>query len=716
MDLTKLHQLTRNFIVVLNYKGIITDLIPMQALPLDYNSNELIGSKFSSYLFKSELKKFNLQFKNLKVNKVQKVDYLLKTKTNKLEWYKLSLLKNKTHYIIYCNEIDEYKIKESNEAFKLLADLAPIPIIGFEYPSLTLNYSNQSVKKDIGFHYSEIQDFKTWHKRILFAGKDDMKQKGKERQEYLEKMIKGAFVDGDPLRRSIITKNGIAKRFEINFSTLSKTQIYAFFHDVTDQTNAKIILKENEEKIRNLIENLAVPILSFDVETNSIFANQKQTALIKHILPKIKKIDDFLKYIIPNSFQPKAKQLLLNSIKELKKSKPNFSQQQVDNEFDLLCSDNKQRTFKIKSTIINKTLVLIFKDITDERFAFKLLKESEKNFKALAKNMPTAIGAYDVNEKIIFLNKHFTKLTGYSTKDIPTLKDWYKKSQPDLKIRKELYNYWTNLLTEHKNGITKNKPDLIRKVKCKNGAFKYLKFLFSISDETFYVQTIDVTNETLAKKELEKSHEQLRLLTGSLQVEIEKERKYISREIHDELGQQITSIKMQISNLWKKIKNEKFEIDYRTVLTSIDNSIKTVRNISTKLRPSILDDLGLQAALEWLIKDFTQTNQTQFSFKYLIDETKLDKETQLHFFRIIQESLTNIKRHANATKVSINLTNSKEQICLSIKDNGNGFNIDEPTRSMGITLMKERILAIKGTFSLNSILTKGTTIKICIPR
>lgn len=716
MDLTKLHQLTRNFIVVLNYKGIITDLIPMQALPLDYNSNELIGSKFSSYLFKSESKKFNLQFKNLKVNKVQKVDYLLKTKTNKLEWYKLSLLKNKTHYIIYCNEIDEYKIKESNEAFKLLADLAPIPIIGFEYPSLTLNYSNQSVKKDIGFHYSEIQDFKTWHKRILFAGKDDMKQKGKERQEYLEKMIKGAFSDGDPLRRSIITKNGIAKRFEINFSTLSKTQIYAFFHDVTDQTNAKIILKENEEKIRNLIENLAVPILSFDLETNSIFANQKQTALIKHILPKIKKIDDFLKYIIPNSFQPKAKQLLLNSIKELKKSKPNFSQQQVDNEFDLLCADNKQRTFKIKSTIINKTLVLIFKDITDERFAFKLLKESEKNFKALAKNMPTAIGAYDVNEKIIFLNKHFTKLTGYSTKDIPTLKDWYKKSQPDLKIRKELYNYWTNLLTEHKNGITKNKPDLIRKVKCKNGAFKYLKFLFSISDETFYVQTIDVTNETLAKKELEKSHEQLRLLTGSLQVEIEKERKYISREIHDELGQQITSIKMQISNLWKKIKNEKFEIDYRTVLTSIDNSIKTVRNISTKLRPSILDDLGLQAALEWLIKDFTQTNQTQFSFKYLIDETKLDKETQLHFFRIIQESLTNIKRHANATKVSINLTNSKEQICLSIKDNGNGFNIDEPTRSMGITLMKERILAIKGTFSLNSILTKGTTIKICIPR
>ena len=716
MDLTKLHQLTRNFIVVLNYKGVITDLIPMQALPLDYNSNELIGSKFSSYLFKSELKKFNLQFKNLKVNKVQKVDYLLKTKKNKLEWYKLSLLKNKTHYIIYCNEIDEYKIKESNEAFKLLADLAPIPIIGFEYPSLTLNYSNQSVKKDIGFHYSEIQDFKTWHKRILFAGKDDMKQKGKERQEYLEKMIKGAFADGDPLRRSIITKNGIAKRFEINFSTLSKTQIYAFFHDVTDQTNAKIILKENEEKIRNLIENLAVPILSFDLETNSIFANQKQTALIKHILPKIKKIDDFLKYIIPNSFQPNAKQLLLHSIKELKKSKPTFSQQQIDNEFDLLCADNKQRTFKIKSTIINKTLVLIFKDITDERFAFKLLKESEKNFKALAKNMPTAIGAYDINEKIIFLNKHFTKLTGYSTKDIPTLKDWYKKSQPDLKIRKELYNYWTNLLTEHKNGITKNNPELIRKVKCKNGTFKYLKFLFSISDDTFYVQTIDVTNETLAKKELEKSHEQLRLLTGSLQVEIEKERKYISREIHDELGQQITSIKMQISNLWKKIKNEKFEIDYRTVLTSIDNSIKTVRNISTKLRPSILDDLGLQAALEWLIKDFTHTTQTQFSFKYQIDETKLDKETQLHFFRIIQESLTNIKRHANATKVSVNLTNSKEQICLSIKDNGNGFNINEPTRSMGITLMKERILAIKGTFSLNSILTKGTTIKICIPK
>ena len=100
MDLTNLHQLTRNFIVTLNHKGIINNLIPMQAFPLDYNANELIGSKFSSYLYKGELKKFNLQFKNLKVNKVQKVDYLLKTKKNKLEWYKLSLLKNKTHYII----------------------------------------------------------------------------------------------------------------------------------------------------------------------------------------------------------------------------------------------------------------------------------------------------------------------------------------------------------------------------------------------------------------------------------------------------------------------------------------------------------------------------------------------------------------------------------------------------------------------------------------
>jgi PAS domain S-box-containing protein len=715
MDLSNLHQLTRNFIVVINNKGIINDLTPMQSKPLDYHSSELLGTKFTSFIHKNSITEFTEKYNQQKINSVEKVDFKLITKKNQLEWYRLSIHKTQNCTTIYCNEIHEFKLNESIETFKYLADAAPMPIVGFNYPNLSLNYSNKSFNRVMGFDYSEIKNFKSWHKRIVFKNKDDMKIKGKERTLYIEKMIQGAFEEGEPLRRTLITKNGI-KKFEISFTALNKNFIYAFFHDITEQSLSRSILIESENKIRTLLENLPISVLSFDLSNNNIFANKKQKQFISHILPKIKKIEDLVKFISPTNTKPKAVELLKNTIKSLRNFNKDKTIQLPDNEFKLKCADGVERIFKVKSSIINNVFILIFKDITDERNALHLLENSEKNFKALAKNMPTAIGAYDVNEKIIFLNKHFTKLTGYTIKDIPTLKEWYKKSQTDVKLRKELYNYWTNLLSQHKNGTLKNKPTLIRKIRCKNGTTKYINFLFSISDETYYVQALDVTEETLSKKELEKSHEQLRMLTGTLQNEIEKERKYISREIHDELGQQITSIKMQIGNIWKKIKSNELENEYRSILSSIDYSIQTVRNISTRLRPSILDDFGLQAALEWQVKEFTKTSIANFTFVYKINESELSKETQLHFFRIVQESLTNIKRHANASKVSLILNDSKDKTCLTVKDNGKGFNTNKSTNTMGITLMKERIIAINGTFNIKSILNKGTTIKICIPR
>ena len=716
MDLTNLNLLTRNFIILINSNGIIIDLIPMDTNPLDYSSSEFLQSKFTKFIHKSSIEKFKTTLRNVKSKQANKIDTLLVTKNKKEEWYKLSLIKNKNNIIVYCNEIHNYKLKESNDAFKLLADQAPMPILGFEYPSLNLNYSNKSFKKDSGYEFTEIKKFSQWHKRILFTDEEDKKKKGKERSKYLEDMIKGAFKNGEPLRRQILAKNGVAKRYDISFSILNENQLYAFFHNITDQYNAQLLLKKNQNKLLSLIENFPLPVLSYDLSSKTIFANHQKKFLFGKKLSKLKKIEDFVKFIIPTSNAPKAKTVFTKSIKLLKSKRSNETFRLVDFEISLLCDDNKIHTFKIKQTIIDSVLVLIFKDITEERKALQLLEESEKNYKALAQNMPTAIGAYNVKEKIIFLNKHFTKLTGYTIKDIPTLKEWYRKSQPDIQTRKELYSYWTNLLKEYKNGVNTEKPIIVRKVRCKDGNFKYLNFLFSIAEDTFYVQAIDVTEETFFKQELVKSHDQLRNLAGSLQTAIEKERKHISSEIHDELGQQITSIKMQLGNFWKKSGNHTYENDYKNILKSIDHSIKTVRNISTKLRPSILDDLGLIAALEWQIKEFCKTTNTKVLFKHAIDEAEIDKATQLHFFRIMQESLTNINRHANASKVSVNLNATKEQICLSIADNGIGFNIDQPTHSMGILLMKERALAINGSFSIKSLIKKGTTIKICLPR
>ena len=715
MNYKNLYKLTRNFIISVDSKGIILELTPIHSKPLDYTPKELIGSCFFNYIIPTSSVQIKKQFKNLKNNKAEKTDYKFITKKNKPEWYKLSFIKDKSGIVIYCNEIDALKLNENNRIFKSMADNAPIPIVGINYHDLSLNYSNKRFIKDIGFDYSEIRKFKEWHKKIIFIDDDDKKRKGIERQKYIEKMVQGAFVNGVVLRRNIITKSGEVKKFEIDFSVLDKTNLYVFFYDITDKHFAQKLMKENEAKVRMLLENLPVPILCFDLTNNNILVNNKQKEIISQIISKIKTPKDFSKFIITNSSYPNSIKIFLDSLKKVNSNKPESIINIPDYEINLKCADKKERVFKIKSTIIEATLVMIFKDVTEERKALILLEESEKNFRALAENMPTAIGAYDSKEKIIFLNTHFTLLTGYTKDDIPTLKEWYKQSQPDPKSRREDYLFWKNLLADYKNITTTVKPIIMRKVRCKNGTLKDLNFLFSIAKETFYVQVIDVTEERNAKMELEKSHNQLRSLTGSLQNEIEKERKYISREIHDELGQQITGLKMQVSNIYKKNNNENIKEEYQEILNSIDHSIKTVRNISTKLRPSILDDLGLNAAIEWHLKEISKTSSIKFVFKNNFEENELTKEIQLQFFRILQESITNIIRHANATKVEINLYKDKQQICFSIKDNGKGFDLDAPTNSLGILLMRERVLTINGELKIESFINKGTTIKVWLP-
>ena len=136
------------------------------------------------------------------------------------------------------------KLNENNRIFKSMADNAPIPIVGINYPDLSLNYSNKRFIKDIGFDYSEIRKFKEWHKKIIFVDDDDKKRKGIERQKYIEKMVQGAFVNGVVLRRNIITKSGEVKKFEIDFSVLDKTNLYVFFYDITDNHFAQKLMKE----------------------------------------------------------------------------------------------------------------------------------------------------------------------------------------------------------------------------------------------------------------------------------------------------------------------------------------------------------------------------------------------------------------------------------------------------------------------------------------
>jgi len=346
-----------------------------------------------------------------------------------------------------------------------------------------------------------------------------------------------------------------------------------------------------------------------------------------------------------------------------------------------------------------------------------LLKDSQQKFKALAENMPMAIGGYDANGNVIFLNNHFTITTGYTENDVPNIKEWYKKTQPQVNRRQAFYEHWMKIVADFRTNKIKIKPEIKATSRCKDGSFKHFTYSFSIYKDITYFLIIDITEQEKAKKELEKSHKELRNLASHLQEIREEERKSISREIHDELGQQITGMKMDVSSVFKKRKamDADEELKRKEIIEAFNASIKIVRKIATQLRPSILDDLGVIATFEWLIQDFKKRTGIECVFYYNIDENQINIDFKNNLFRILQESLTNITRHSAATSVNIDFFIAGDQIRLIIADNGKGFNQNSPKETLGIIGMRERTSILNGSFVVVSEKMKGTRIIISIP-
>lgn len=221
------------------------------------------------------------------------------------------------------------------------------------------------------------------------------------------------------------------------------------------------------------------------------------------------------------------------------------------------------------------------------------------------------------------------------------------------------------------------------------------------------------------EKELRHSQEQLRNLSTHLHSMVEEERTRISREIHDELGQLLTILKMELSWLKKQLPKNEGALRERTksMARLVDTTVQTLRKISTELRPGVLDDLGLTAAIEWQVQEFQSRTQLRCSLTVRPEEILLDPDRSTTIFRIFQETLTNIVRHANADEVTILLEKNEDCLILEVKDNGRGITQSQITnsKSLGLLGIRERALLWGGTVQISGLPGKGTTITVQIP-
>ncbi len=245
-------------------------------------------------------------------------------------------------------------------------------------------------------------------------------------------------------------------------------------------------------------------------------------------------------------------------------------------------------------------------------------------------------------------------------------------------------------------------------------------------DEPEFLQGImfDVTAQKRFEEELRSSHVRMRELAAHLEGVREEERTRIAREIHDELGQALTGIKIDLAWMNKRLQIPDGAIQTDLLLKritamkdTIDSTVQVVRKISAELRPGILDGFGLPAAIEWQALEFQDRTGIQCRLSAIPEDLELDERPSSAIFRIFQELLTNIVRHANASQVNISLRKRRGTLVLEVQDNGRGIAENEKFKanSFGLLGVRERVALLGGKSSIKGVQGQGTTVTIRIP-
>ncbi len=371
--------------------------------------------------------------------------------------------------------------------------------------------------------------------------------------------------------------------------------------------------------------------------------------------------------------------------------------------------------WKILQDPNSENLYINITDITEKKRMEDRLAASEQQYRLLFRYASDAILLFDEQSTIIEdANYSAEMLFGYSSEELKKLSIFDLSAEPD-KTQNTIYH-----LKQHNIRILNIPKRLFKRKDGSVFAGEVNIGIYTVKGQKKCIVSIrDITERLKQEEELKRSEEQLRNLSMHLQKIREEERSYIAREIHDELGQLLTAIKIDLSSCKKRLSSNDKVILQRInkALSLINDSISTVKRISMELRPSILDHLGLAAAVEWYTEEFEERTGIKCTLKIRPAEFDLDKTLSTNIFRILQEALTNASRHSKADEVFININVNRDSLTMLIHDNGIGIKEEEITSpySFGILGIRERVRQFDGTLKIHGIKGHGTHLEITIP-
>jgi PAS domain S-box-containing protein len=487
---------------------------------------------------------------------------------------------------------------------------------------------------------------------------------------------------------------------------------YGYSSDITERRRLQNALAERERQFRTLAENAPDNIVHHDHETRLLYMNPALERASGLSFGQVvgKRFDElFPQSVVMQSYQDVLEQVIATG----KSAEYQLIYKLSDSS---TCYDLIRFAPELDEYGRVVGAIAIGRDYTEQNRLEHELRRREQEFRTLAENSPDIIVRYDQDCRRIYINPAYEQVIG-----IPLETVWNKTPAEVWKPLNSSEEYMDWL----KHVMMSGEPDCILLEWNEPDGSRVSYDTRAVAEYDEEGQVIgalaighNITEIKATERHLEESRAQLRALTAKREEDREEERKRIGREIHDELGQLLSVMHLNLTALDLRFgdANPDLRNNARKMVRIMDRAILMVRNLATRLRPAVLN-MGIVSALKWMVQEYAESTGIACELHVSNEDFPLEEGRAIGVFRIIQESLTNVLRHSGADRVDITLRNEEGVYEVDVRDNGKGF---DPARvgrrgSYGIVGMRERTRILKGTLDIMAAEGGGMILKLRIP-
>ena len=706
---------TQDIFVQIDLAGIILNISSSIKYHPEFDINELIGTSVSNLYYDLEVREIILK-ELMKNGEIRDYEFRIKTKTGNIKFVSSNacLIANDdgtlSHIAIVIRDITERKLaeeilRENEIKYRALVENSPDTII--IYVEGKIVFAN---KESLHLMAIESTENLIGETGLQFIHPDFQKKVIERIHEVTTKGVVLPFTE-----EKFIRSDGSQVDVEVKAVPIMlemKPAVQLIIRDITLRKQSEEAIRIIENKYQTLFENLKDVFYRTDLE-----------GTILEVSPSIKYFSELNRdEIIGSTFDnfyanPVDKLYLLNEL--------TINGEITDYELNFKIKTDVIKYVSINARLINdqnnkpKYIDGSIRDITERKLVEKTLRKSEEKYRYMFANNPQPMWIYEEGTlAFLEVNEAAIDHYGYSKQEFLSM------TIKDIRPAEDI----PSLLVDVKSTRTPyNKAGEWRHIK-KNGEFIFVEIISHsviFNDRAArHVLVHDFTHRKNAENALNNSQEELRKFAAHLQNVREEEKIGIAREIHDDLGQFLAALKIDLGLFKKKISKEirflqpeEVLFKFDELLGLVDKTIKTTRRIMNGLRPQIIDSLGFVEAGKSYLSEFEERSHINCQFESSILELNINPQQSVALFRILQEALTNINKHARASGVKVQLNYEDDKLIMEVIDNGIGFDTDYKGRkdSYGLIGMKERVILLEGILDITSKLGRGTNVRVEIP-